>query len=72
MEARSISLRMQTPLGLNLRPLKQDYIDALDAAESQLAQWRWEWEERNLIPTEKVPKASNNRRRRLPTPQSPR
>ena len=52
---------LKTPQGLKFRPPRQADLDALDAAKTQLQQWRGDWEARNLIPTEGVPEGSKTR-----------
>jgi len=49
------AVALKTPQGMKFRPPQQADLDALDAAEAQLQQWRGEWEARNLIPTESAP-----------------
>ncbi len=46
------AVALKTPQGLKFRPPQQADLDALEAAEVQLEQWRGDWEARNLIPTE--------------------
>lgn len=55
------AVALKTPQGLKFRPPQQADLDALDAAESQLQQWRGDWEARNLIPTESIPEGSKTR-----------
>ena len=55
------AVALKTPQGLKFRPAQPADLDALDAAEAQLQQWRGDWEARNLIPTEKVPEGSKTR-----------
>jgi adenine-specific DNA methylase len=55
------AVAMKTPQGLKFRPPQQADLDALDAAEAQLQQWRGDWEARNLIPTESIPEGSKTR-----------
>jgi len=55
---------LKTPQGLKFRPPRQADLDALDAAEAQLRQWRGDWEARNLIPTEEYPEITTDARPR--------
>jgi putative DNA methylase len=58
------ALALKTPQGLKFRPPQQGDLDALDAAEAQLQQWRGDWETRNLIPTEEYPQITTDARPR--------
>ncbi|MCZ8140257.1 MAG: DUF1156 domain-containing protein [Acetobacteraceae bacterium] len=55
------AVALKTPQGLKFRPPQQADLDALDAAEAQLQQWRGDWEAQNLIPTENIPTGSKTR-----------
>ena len=55
------AVALKTPQGLEFRPPVQADLDALAAAEAQLAQLRGDWEARNLIPTEPIPEGSKTR-----------
>jgi putative DNA methylase len=55
------AVALKTPQGLKFRPPQPTDLDALDAAEAQLDQWRGDWEARNLIPMENVPEGSKTR-----------
>ena len=55
------AVALKTPQGLKFRPPQQPDLDALEAADAQLQQWRGDWEARNLIPTERVPHGSKTR-----------
>jgi putative DNA methylase len=56
------AVALKTPQGLRFRPPAPADLAALAAAEAQLAQWRPEWEARNLIPTEDYPEVSSDPR----------
>jgi putative DNA methylase len=58
------AVALKTPQGLKFRPSQQADLDALDAAEAQLQQWRGDWEARNLIPTEEYPQITTDARPR--------
>lgn len=58
------AVAMKTPQGLKFRPPQKADLDALDAAEAQLQQWRGDWEARNLIPTEEYPQITTDARPR--------
>ncbi|MTW18314.1 DUF1156 domain-containing protein [Rhodoplanes serenus] len=58
------AVALKTPQGLKFRPPQRADIDALDAAEAQLQQWRGDWEARNLIPTEEYPVITTDARPR--------
>jgi Adenine-specific DNA methylase containing a Zn-ribbon len=58
------AVALKTPQGLKFRPPVQTDLDALDAAQAQLAQWRGNWEANNLIPTEEYPEITTDRRPR--------
>jgi len=49
---------VKTPQGLKFEPPTKKDLDALDAAETELARLRPAWEKANVIPTEKVPPGS--------------
>jgi putative DNA methylase len=55
------AVALKTPQGLEFRPPVKADLDALAAAEAQLAQLRGDWEGRNLIPTEHIPEGSKTR-----------
>jgi adenine-specific DNA methylase len=55
------AVALKTPQGLKFRPAQQADLDALAAAEEQLAQLRGDWERRNLIPTELIAEGSKTR-----------
>lgn len=55
------AVALKTPQGLTFRPPVQADLDALAAAEEQLAQWRGDWEARNLIPTEVIPEGAKTK-----------
>lgn len=55
------AVALKTPSGLSFRPPLPGDLDALEAAEAQLAQWRGEWETKNFIPTESIPEGSKTR-----------
>jgi len=55
---------LKTAQGVKFRPPQQADLDAIDAAEAQLQQWRGDWEARNLIPTEEYPKVTSDNRPR--------
>jgi adenine-specific DNA methylase len=58
------AVALKTPQGIKFRPPKQEDLDALEAAEAQLKQWRGDWEARNLIPTEEYPQITTDARPR--------
>lgn len=58
------AVALKTPQGLKFRPPHQADLDALEAAEQQLSQWRGNWEVRNLIPTEEYPQVTTDHRPR--------
>ncbi|WP_287359324.1 DUF1156 domain-containing protein [Mesorhizobium sp.] len=55
------AVALKTPKGLKFRPPLPEDLEALDAAEAQLAQWRGDWESRNLIPIEQIPEGAKTR-----------
>ncbi|MBB5688602.1 adenine-specific DNA methylase [Roseomonas alkaliterrae] len=59
------AVALKTPQGLQFRPPLPGDLEALEAAEAQLAQWRADWEARNLIPTEEYPEVSSDPRPRV-------
>ena len=56
------AVALKTPQGLKFRPPLQTDLDALASAKDQLAQWRGDWETKNLIPTEEYPEISSDLR----------
>ena len=59
------AVELRVPRGRKFRPPAPADLAALAAAEAQLAQWRPEWEARNLIPTEEIPEGAKTREPRL-------
>ncbi|MER8434206.1 DUF1156 domain-containing protein [Mesorhizobium caraganae] len=55
------AVAIKTPQGLKFRPPLPGDFEALEAAKAQLAQWRGDWEARNLIPTENRVKGACDR-----------
>lgn len=49
---------VKTPSGLEFEPPCQEDLDALAAAEAELARLRPQWERDNVIPTEEVPRGA--------------
>ncbi|MBS5905215.1 DUF1156 domain-containing protein [Roseomonas mucosa] len=58
------AVALKTPQGLKFRPPQNADLEALDAAEAQLQQWRGDWETRNLIPAEEYPLTTTDARPR--------
>jgi adenine-specific DNA methylase len=58
------AIALKTPHGLKFRPPLPGDLKALKAAEAQLAQWRGDWEAKNLIPTEEYPQVTTDHRPR--------
>lgn len=56
------AVAVKTPNGLEFQPPTQDDLDAIAAAEKELAKLRSEWERKNIIPTEKYPEVSSDER----------
>jgi len=56
------AVAVKTPNGLEFQPPTQDDLDAIAAAEKELAKLRPEWERKNIIPTEKYPVVSSDER----------
>jgi adenine-specific DNA methylase len=50
------AVAVKTPQGLDFHPPTQEDLIAIVAAEKELANLRPEWERKNVIPTEKIPK----------------
>ncbi len=65
MKSALYAVALKTPQGLIFRAPTLGDLQALDGAESQLAQWRADWEARNLIPTEEYPEITTDPRPRL-------
>jgi adenine-specific DNA methylase len=59
------AVALKTPQGLKFRPPQPADLEALAAAEAQLAQRRGDWEARNLIPTEEYPQITTDPRPRV-------
>lgn len=59
------AVALKTPQGLKFRPPQTSDLEALDAAEAQLAQLRGDWEAHNLIPTEEYPQVTTDPRPRI-------
>jgi adenine-specific DNA methylase len=56
------AVAVKTPNGLEFQPPTRDDLDAIAAAEKELAKLRPEWERRNVIPTEKYPETTSDLR----------
>ncbi len=55
------AVALKTPKGLRFRPPLPGDLEALESADTQLAQWRGGWEAKNLIPTEIIPDGAKTR-----------
>lgn len=58
------AVALKTPQGLEFRPALPADIEACEAAATQLAQLRADWEARNIIPTEFYPEITTDQRPR--------
>jgi len=56
------AVAVKTPNGLKFQPPTKDDLDALAAAEKELAKLRPDWEAKGIIPTEKFPEISSDER----------
>ncbi|MCC6354941.1 MAG: DUF1156 domain-containing protein [Verrucomicrobiae bacterium] len=56
------AVAIKTPNGLEFQPPTREDIDALAAAEKELARFRPDWEAKGIIPTEKYPAVSSDER----------
>lgn len=55
MGSRLYAVAVKTPQGLTFEPPEQADLDAITAAEQELAKHRARWERENVIPTERIP-----------------
>ena len=65
MDSALYAVALKTPQGLKFRPPLPSDIEALQAAEAQLKQWRGNWEAQNLIPMEDYPQVTTDPRPRI-------
>jgi adenine-specific DNA methylase len=59
------AVALKTPQGLKFQPPEKADLDALAAAEKELARLRPGWEKANVIPTEEYPEVTSDERPRL-------
>ncbi|MBM3214088.1 DUF1156 domain-containing protein [Candidatus Poribacteria bacterium] len=55
MESVLYAVVLKTPQGIDFRPAEKTDVDALEAAERELARLRPKWEREGVIPTEAIP-----------------
>lgn len=65
MKSALYAVALKTPQGLRFRPPEMVDLEALAAAEEELARMRPGWEQANVIPTELYPEVSSDGRPRL-------
>lgn len=65
MKSTLYALVLKTPQGLKFKPPDKADLDALQAAEKELAKLRRRWEKNNIIPTELYPEVTSDARPRL-------
>lgn len=65
MKSALYAVAVKTPQGLRFQPPEPADLEALEAAEKELARLRPEWERANIIPTELYPEITSDERPRL-------
>jgi len=55
------AIAIKTPRGLKFEPPSEADLQALKNAKHELSMYRKEWEEKNIIPTEKIPEGEKTR-----------